>query len=89
MSTAKGRPKGSTNRTYPRVQAEPPRCPACRSTDRDQFERIIANIAIGGTTPQGYPYTNVVKRKTRCRACGQYYAVTTYENHTAQEEPTP
>ena len=84
MPTAsKGRPKGSPNRQYPRTLAKPPRCPACQSTDRHGYDRIISEIHHAGTNADGEPYTHVVKRTTRCRACGQYYAVTMYENRTA------
>jgi hypothetical protein len=95
MSTAKkasrpGRPAGSPNIEYKRAAATPPHCPTCLSTDREPYGRILTTIKCGGISPDGWPYTHVVKRATQCRACGQYYTVSTYENRTTpDEDPEP
>jgi hypothetical protein len=80
-----GRPRGSKSRSYPRSLAVPPRCPRCFSTDRTAFERCYPTIVHRGFRDNDFnqPYTHVLKRLTECRACGQKYTVTTYENRTA------
>lgn len=73
-----GRPKGS--RTVERVVAvvQPSVCPACGSSDREPYNRPLTVVECAGEY-NGRPYTRVVFRVTRCRACGQHRYDKSYE----------
>ena len=83
----KGRPAGSENRQYDHVDASGTRCGKCGSTERTRYEqtREIAQI---GTTLSGLPFTHVVWRRTRCKACGQWRIDRFFENRTSENATT-
>jgi len=76
-----GRPKGTSNQSHPAAAARLSRCPKCQSTERGPYTRTTKQ-AHAGVDPDGHPYTHVVRRWTRCLACGQSRIDRTYENRT-------
>lgn len=54
----------------PVVTANASRCPKCQSTERERYFKTV-EVAIGGRELDGNEYTHVVRRWTRCKACGQ------------------
>lgn len=74
----KGRLPGSKNRDWTEVGQIPARCPSCLSTEREIL-RIAAAEDFSGMLDNGIIYDRVVWRNVRCRACGQFYRVRTYE----------
>ena len=86
---AQGRPKGSKNAEYEHAIVRPPQCPSCRSTDREPYRERPRVIRYSGVLPGAPPheYTHVIKRRTRCRNCGQARVDTWYENVPAGCEP--
>ena len=86
-----GRPAGSTNRDYSQsVKIIPAHCPrpSCQSTDVEILARFKTE-PYGGTTPDGFVFTRIVRRRMRCRACGQYFAAMFYENQPKPENNSP
>jgi hypothetical protein len=70
MSKAKQPSAAKSARSKPPiVEATPTRC-KCGSTERERYFHTLKR-AIAGVTAGGQPYTHVVWRRTRCRACGQ------------------
>lgn len=74
----RGRPAGATNITDI-VPAEPSRCTVCGSTDREAYSNYT-DLEQHGVTSAGKPFTHIVWRSTRCRACGQARRDITHEN---------
>ena len=74
-----GRPKGSENRDYDYVVAQPTRCRQCNSTERTDYENTTTTAA-SGIDAAGQPYTHVVHRRTKCTACGQWRIDKSFEN---------
>lgn len=74
-----GRPKGSLNKEQDHVQAIPTHCIKCASTEREAYNRSEVQ-EFSGVDPQGNPYTHIVRRWTRCSACGQHRIDRYYEN---------
>ena len=58
------------------------RCVHCGSTDREPYVNPT-EIEVGGIDGNGHPYTHVVYRSTRCRACGQARRDQCHENRTS------
>lgn len=54
----------------PVVAGDPTRCPSCGSTEREPYNNTREHD-FAGLDDHGRPYTHVVWRRTRCRACGQ------------------
>lgn len=73
-----GRPKGSLNKEVRVQTVEPSRCPSCGSTDRDRYYRTTVQEH-AGLGPDGRPYARIVRRWTRCQACGQHRVDRTLE----------
>lgn len=61
------------------VQGDLTRCPSCDSTEREPYTGKT-EMEFSGTTPDGLPYTHIVRRRTRCQACGQHRIDRVYEN---------
>lgn len=76
-----GRPKDA--KTQPREQsvAAPSRCKKCGSTERSKYIGR-PNITEYAGTRNGEPYTHVVRRRTKCSACGQSRFDISHENRT-------
>jgi hypothetical protein len=68
----------------PQVQAALTRCPACGSTDRESYSGTLTQ-EFGGVTPDGKPYTHIVRRRTICRACGQCRVDRFFENRASSD----
>lgn len=62
-------PKAARTKNPPVVDAKPTACPTCSSTEREPYFNVRER-AIAGER-DGRPYTHVVWRRTRCKACGQ------------------
>lgn len=76
----KGRTKGPQKMPKPPVnQVEESRCPKCDSTEREDYHNSTEQ-EFGGTDPKGKPYTHIVRRRTKCVACGQERIDRSYEN---------
>ena len=82
-----GRPKGSTNRPAAEIDAPKSRCPSCGSTDRLPYHRTV-ETPYPGADALGNPCTHVVRRWTRCAACGQHRIDKSYELRTSPPKPT-
>lgn len=76
--TKAGRPKGSINQPATEVEAPKSRCPSCGSTDRGPYHRTV-ETPYPGSDALGNPCTHVVRRYTRCAACGQHRVDKSYE----------
>jgi hypothetical protein len=85
---AKGRPNGARNVTDTQT-VETSRCirPGCESTDRAPYGKRRVQ-AYAGVLADGTPYTHIVRRPTKCLACGQARIDRSYENCIAGEELT-
>jgi len=68
-----------TKRHAPQVEAGVTRCPACGSSSRTAYFAVTAQEH-GGISPDGKPYTHIVRRRTVCRNCGQHRVDRCYEN---------
>lgn len=81
MKKTGGRKKGTPNLDRKTVYTVAPRCPTCGSTDRENYDRRHDHyVQHGGTAPDGQPYTHIVIRRTKCRACGQALTHREYRN---------
>jgi hypothetical protein len=60
------------------VTVEPSRCQSCGSTEREKYF-CTTTRAIAGSH-DGQPYTHIVWRRTRCKACGQVRIDKSYEH---------
>jgi hypothetical protein len=69
----------------PEVETTATRCPACGSTERERYTRSTSQ-AFAGIGPDGAPFTHVVRRWTRCAACGQARVDRSLENRLPPEE---
>jgi len=78
-----GRPAGSQNVTRDQAEAKPSRCKACDSTEREAYTKTDVQ-EFGGQDPNGRPFTHIVRRWTRCAACGQARIDLSYENRRAE-----
>ena len=76
----KGRPKGSRNRQPDEVAVEPSRCNKCQSTEREPYFHKHVQEYAGFDPRHGGLYTHIIRRWTRCRACGQVRIDRFYEN---------
>lgn len=76
--TRRGRPKGSRTQRRDYQTVEPSRCPQCGSTQREAYSQTTTQ-EYAGETPDGRPYTHIIRRWTRCRACGHPRVDRTYE----------
>ncbi|NLG44828.1 MAG: hypothetical protein GX547_16420 [Phycisphaerae bacterium] len=81
-----GRPKGARTEPRPTVAVALSRCTACGSTRRTPYTQT-RRTPYAGRTPDGQPYTAVVRRWTRCEDCGQARVDLSYE-HTPEEKPS-
>ena len=61
------------------------RCPKCASTDRVAYFGVVTR-EIHGVDETGQPYTHVVWRRTRCKACDQTRIDRHRENRSSQSE---
>lgn len=70
-ATTSGRPAGRKNAEYDSAEGELTRCGKCGSTDREAYfgDPIVQEFS--GVDEAGRPYTHIVRRRTRCRNCGQ------------------
>lgn len=75
---AGGRPKGAKTEQREQAIAELSRCRRCQSTDREAYTGQPFTQRLSGTR-DGKPYNRVVRRRTRCRNCGQARFDLTYE----------
>lgn len=84
-----GRPAGSKT-TKNTADAFPSRCPACDSTERTPYTNTLEQ-PYAGIDAAGNPYTHIIRRNTRCEACGAPRIDRTFENRattTAEPEQT-
>ena len=84
MSTAKtkrspGRPEGSPNVKPDQSHVQLSRCRKCDSTERGPYFGTPFELPFLGDH-EGKPYTHVVQKRTRCKACGQQRRDIVYEN---------
>jgi hypothetical protein len=79
QTVKRGRPVGAKTAERDVVLVLPAACVRCHSTERAPYDKIRER-AISGRTTDGRPYTHVVWRKTRCRACGQARVERHYEH---------
>lgn len=88
MATKKtrGRPAGSKNGNYDESAAEPSRCQQCGSTEREPYFGEPIETEYSGVTVDGRAYTHIVRRRTRCRACGQIRFDRAHENRITDVE---
>ena len=75
----RGRPPGAKNVERSVAWSTPSRCKVCGSTERDPYTKRTVQ-AYGGKTPEGLPYTHIVRRWTRCTGCGQHRVDMSFEN---------
>jgi hypothetical protein len=70
-------------RTYDQAEERPSQCRKCLSTEREAFfgSPIIRVFDIVQKRPDGTTFTRLVKRRTKCKACGQFRFVLSYEHH--------
>lgn len=73
-----GRPEGSPNVKPDQSEVTLSRC-KCGSTDRERYFGTPFELAYRGEK-NGKPYTHVVKKRTKCKACGQQRLDIIYEN---------
>ena len=73
-----GRPTGAKTQQQPPVDGEKTRCQGCGSTERDPYFGTTEHEIVG--VRDGRPYTHVVWRRTKCRACGQLRLDRFFEN---------
>lgn len=71
-AASKGRPKGAKTRKYPEVAGVLTRCPKCDSTERGPYLTKTVQAYNGVHKATGEPFTGIVRRKTKCLACGQH-----------------
>lgn len=64
----------------------PPHCPRCGSTEREPYHRVITR-AIKGVLPDGFVYTHVSWKHTKCRNCDQKRVDRLYDNKSAKRKP--
>lgn len=76
-SKPKGRPTGAAN-VETIVDVETSRCPRCGSTEREPYSGTTAQAYAG--TFGGRPYTHILRRRTRCCACGAARIDRAFEN---------
>ena len=74
----RGRPAGSKNAKLAHAEGKATRCPQCGSTRRAPYTSRVEQ-AYEGIDPDGQPYTHIVRRRTRCLACGQHRIDRHYE----------
>ena len=84
MATAKqkrspGRPEGSPTVKLDQSEVCLSRCKKCESTDREPYFGTPFELQFLGER-NGKPYTHVVQKRTRCKACGQQRRDIVYEN---------
>lgn len=60
------------------------RCPACGSTARSGYHRVITSD-VGGLAPDGQPYDRLVRRYCRCLDCDQVRIDRAYETGPATD----
>ena len=75
----RGRPPGSKNESVDQVDAMATCCRQCGSTEREPYFRTSAQ-EYAGLLATGQPYTHIVRRWTRCSACGQVRIDLFHEN---------
>lgn len=74
-----GRPRGSRNQPANQTDGQLTRCAKCGSTEREPYQ-WKQEQEFAGTDGGGQPYTHIVRRRTRCAACGQMRIDRTFEN---------
>lgn len=74
-----GRPRHAKN-IETIIDHDPSACPKCRSTEREPYFGAPLEQEFSGTRPNGQAYTHIVRRRTRCKNCGQARIDRTYEN---------
>lgn len=79
-----GRPVGSKTQKVI-AEAHVSRCAKCGSTDRTAYSNTKV-YPFPGTDREGHPYTHVVRRTTRCKACGQARIDRSVENRTGDQD---
>lgn len=67
------------------VKVESSRCTACGSTEREPYFGVV-ETEYCGVTPDGYAYTHLVRRRTRCRNCLQCRVDCSFENRLTSSE---
>lgn len=80
----RGRPPGSKNKPVDHAEAMPSRCRQCGSTEREPYFRTTAT-EYGGLLGTGQSYTHIVRRWTRCAACGQTRIDLFHENRVSTD----
>ena len=70
----------------PEVEVEPSRCtrPGCGSTERERYYSTQIQ-PFAGEDAMGRPFTHIVRRWTRCKACGQPRVDRSFENRIETE----
>lgn len=71
---------GSPNKPVLHAAASLTRCPACGSTERAPYSAAPHEQASRGLTPDGEPFTHIIRRRTSCLNCGQCRIDRAYEN---------
>lgn len=67
----KGRPQGARNHQIEHAEGQLTRCPKCGSTARGPYGQRLVQQRIG-VDASGQPYTQIVRRRTKCLDCGQH-----------------
>lgn len=80
----RGRPKGSRNKQHDQTDGELTRCRKCGSTEREPYFWKTVTPHKGLLT-SGQPYTHIIRRLTRCLACGQSRIDRHHENRVAKK----
>lgn len=81
-----GRPKGVKNGSVPVNNVPASSCPVCGSTEREDYAATTTQ-PYSGITPEGQPYTEIIRRRTRCLSCGQTRIDRTYANRRKKKSP--
>lgn len=80
-TTKTGRPQGSGNVKRDAGEVKLSRCKKCDSTDREKYFGTPTEFEITGIK-DGQEYTHIVRKRTKCKACGQQRLDSFYENRT-------
>jgi len=70
----------------PAVKGPKSKCPKCGSTRRRRLRQTTVQEH-GGITPEGLPYTHIVRRWVECAECGQVRVDYIPENHADGGDP--
>lgn len=75
----RGRKKGQQTEKADQVPFVPTRCRRCDSTERTPYIGTPVVTNYEGVAPDGKKYNRVVRKRTRCKVCGQLRFDVCYE----------